>query len=92
MKPPEFLDGARVLEWAWSGDQPFGYMKDDTGQPVFAIHGQAICQYDGQTGFYRFTCDKNWEVVNDSDCDSVEEAKDSAEQMYRVSRSHWNRV
>ena len=92
MKPPEFLDGARVLEWAWSGDQPFGYMNDDTGLPVCAVHGQAICQYDGQHDFYRFTCDKNWDVVNDSPYDSVKEAKDGAEQMYRVSRSHWHQV
>ena len=24
MQPPNEIDGARVIEWAWSGDGPFG--------------------------------------------------------------------
>ncbi len=26
MKPPEYLDGAKVLLWDWSDGQPFGYV------------------------------------------------------------------
>ncbi|MYM58619.1 hypothetical protein GTG28_05220 [Vibrio sp. OCN044] len=24
--PPRQIDGANVIEWAWSGDKPFGYI------------------------------------------------------------------
>jgi hypothetical protein len=92
MKPPEFLDGAKVLEWAWSGSEPFGYMNDTDGIPVYAVYGQAICQYQNHNKFYRFTCDQDWNVVNDFDNDSIEEAKESAAQLYRVPATAWNKA
>jgi hypothetical protein len=42
-EPPDYLDGARVIKWAWSGREPFGYMAHIDGISREAIHGLAIC-------------------------------------------------
>ena len=42
-EPPDELDGARVIQWAWSGSDPFGYIDVvEPGQRI-AIHGLAVC-------------------------------------------------
>ena len=46
--PPATIDNARVLWWAWAGDQPFGLCGD------IEIWGFAICRYDTGT-LYRFS-------------------------------------
>ena len=59
MKPPEYIDGARVLEWAWS-EVPFGELRHNDGSPAAAIHGLAVCQYEGSLHVYRFSCNAHW--------------------------------
>ena len=49
MQPPRQIDGATVLEWAWS-DVPFGYVGGAAG---VAVHGLAICQYEGSSKVVR---------------------------------------
>src|SRR5271163_320580 len=69
MEPPDFVDGARVIKWAWSGQQPFGFVPYEDSTEREEIYGLAICRYDGSTSkepIYRFSCDKNWETVQDS--------------------------
>ncbi len=82
--PPPTIDGARVLWWAWAGDQPFGTSGD------IEVFGFAICQYESGS-LYRFSCDRNWETVNDSDHCDVEEAKAQIPQNYSAAadRIHW---
>lgn len=82
MEPPQELDAARVLEWAWS-DEPFGFVG-----PV-PIHGLAICRYPGAPGVYRFSCDRGWEVQQDQDHDTVEEAKALLPEQYRRVEACW---
>lgn len=89
MKPPQTLDGAAVLEWVWS-DEPFGTLTDEDGTAVCNVHGQAICQYSGGRGYYRFSCDRNWTVVQDSDHETIDEAKDAATQLYNVPPRAWH--
>jgi len=61
MKPPSHIDAARVLEWAWS-EEAFGSVHYSDGGGIAAvIHGLALCQYDGSTEVYRFSCDRAWE-------------------------------
>ncbi|HZY78405.1 MAG TPA: hypothetical protein VFE50_02710 [Cyclobacteriaceae bacterium] len=77
VEPPDELDGAMVICWAWSGEEPFGFISVvDDGKEVdkIAIHGTAICQYEGTDTVYYFICNKDWEVENDTVHNSVERA------------------
>jgi hypothetical protein len=87
--PPPILDGAQVLWWAWSGDTAFGELygaeEDDR-----AVHGFAVCRYDtGQ--IYRFSCNRNWEVVQDMDHATEVDAKASIPINYDATRVRWQR-
>ena len=31
-RPPQYIDNAKVLEWVWSGDVPFGVINSDNGE------------------------------------------------------------
>jgi hypothetical protein len=64
-RPPSHLDGAKVLYWAWSDDQPFDYDLTLACGDDVEIYGFAICTYeDGD--YYLFSCNRQWEVVNDT--------------------------
>lgn len=83
MKPPPLLDGAKVLYWAWSGDQPFG----DMGS--IEIYGFAICIYDSGD-MYRFSCDRRWEVQNDAPAGiDPQKAMDNIPPQYSNRPVHW---
>jgi hypothetical protein len=72
---PDHLDGARVIKWAWSGHKPFGLLPiADSDSDSIEIYGLAICQYDGATSVYMFSCDRDWEVQQDGLYDSVDDA------------------
>ncbi|AWM36508.1 hypothetical protein GobsT_56840 [Gemmata obscuriglobus] len=90
MSPPPLLDGARVLWWAWAGDVPFGQLPGAEGDNRF-VYGFAVCRYDGGR-WYRFTCNKHWEVVQDMDHDDEEEAKADIPTQYDASRVAWHHV
>jgi hypothetical protein len=90
MQPPAFIDGARVIEWAWS-DIPFGVVRYSDGSGIAAqIHGLALCQYDGHRGFYRFSCNADWECEQDSDHESLELAKSEIPTQYRNVQAIWH--
>ena len=89
MTPPEFIDNVKVLHWAYSGDKPFGVLKYSDGTVATEIFGFAICQYEGKQKVYRFSCDKNWEVEQDSDHDSVEDAMNNIPAQYLGQRIIW---
>ena len=84
-RPPNEIDGARVIEWAWSGSSPFGTVP--SAEPP-EIYGLAIATYDNLT-FYRFACDKDWNCIQDSLYDSVDEAKDHLLDQYRNVVANW---
>lgn len=90
MHPPERIDGARVLEWAWS-NVPFGVVPVE-GAEAIAIHGLALCQYDGKTRVYRFSCNREWGCEQDGLYDSLEEAKRELPGQYRRVPVVWRRV
>ena len=89
MKPPSQIDGADVLEWAWS-DVPFGTVGiQGDPAPGTPIHGLAICKYAKSETIYRFSCDANWETEQDADHDSIEQAKEWLPQQYRNAPIVW---
>ena len=79
MKPPKTIDGATIIEWAWSAASPFGEVPGADSPEVF---GLAIATYDGAQ-FYRLSCDKNWQTVQDGLYDSINDAKDQLPDHYR---------
>ena len=88
MKPPQHIDGARVVEWAWS-DEPFGELKDEDGGVAVVIHALAICQYDGSTEVYRFSCNEQWECQQDEPYESVDLAKSELPKQYQRVEAVW---
>jgi anti-anti-sigma regulatory factor len=86
--PPGSIDNADVLEYALS-DQAFGVVADTEGDIVAYIHGLAICRYRGSQDVYRFSCDENWETVQDMVYTSIQQAKDQLPQQYRNAPIQW---
>lgn len=89
--PPGEIDGARVIEWAWSGDKPFGVIRFSSGAIAAEIFGLAICSYsDGL--FYRFSCDRNWNAEHDSVYSTVEEARERLPIQYQEVKPDWRKL
>jgi hypothetical protein len=86
-EPPSEIDGARVIEWAWSGDQPFGEVPGADSPKIF---GLAIAAYDDRA-FYRFSCDEEWETQQDGLYASIDEAKRQLPDQYRNVEAQWMR-
>ncbi len=90
-KPPKEIDGALVIEWAWSGERPFGVVHYSSGDIASEIYGLAICRYINDNKVYRFSCDENWETEQDADYDSLEEAKVNLPAQYQNIKVNWQR-
>ena len=88
-KPPKIIDGAKVIEWAWSGATPFGVLRYSTGEVATEVFGLAICKYPDFDMIYRFSCDDNWETVQDCDYESMAEAKANLPLEYIGSEVVW---
>lgn len=88
-KPANQLDGAKVLVWAWSGATPFGVVRDSLGTVIDEIYGLAICRYASAGVVYRFSCNHHWEVVQDADYVSVDEAKYHLPTKYKMVPVTW---
>ena len=76
---PNYLDNAKVLEHTEKGH--FGFITDynESNTPVVKeICYYAICHYevDGD-GYYIFSCDNQFDVLNDSLLYSVAQCKES---------------
>jgi hypothetical protein len=90
VEPPDDLDGAVVLFWAYSPRVPFFIMEFSDGTPYKPIHGFAICRYKDDSKYYKFSCDREWIVENDIDADSINEAKQIAISQTKE-RINWNK-
>ena len=87
IEPPNELDGAKVIMWAWSGQKPFGLIpmvNSDSDPDSIEIFGLAICQYTDSDSIYRFSCDKNWEVQQDAVYDSIDETLRYLPDQYKL--------
>ena len=89
MKPPSTIDGAKIIEWAWSGSKPFGVVQYKDGQISREIYGLAICRYENSNIIYRFCCDKNWETQQDGDYPSIDDAKKFLPDQYSQVIPQW---
>lgn len=89
IEPPQELDGAKVIKWAWSGHKPFGFVGNDDDHERDIIYGLAICSYGENKGIYRFSCDRNWEVIMDGYYDTIEQALDQLPDQYKNVNADW---
>ena len=89
-EPPDQLDGAKVLYWAWSGDDPFFVMPYSDGSGGIPIYGLAVCQYKSGA-IYRFSCSYEWEVENDSDRETIEDAMSGASGQHDIATVEWQK-
>jgi hypothetical protein len=95
VEPPDNLDGAKVITWAWSGIKPFGHLQivdndtDNNSIDLIEIFGLAICQYDDSDDVYRFSCDKDWEVQQDGVYESVDDAQRQLPDQYKLVTAKW---
>ena len=89
IQPPQELDGAKVIKWAWSGHKPFGFVGNDADTERESIYGLAICSYGDNEGVYRFSCDKNWEVIQDSFYETIEQAIKQLPDQYKNAAANW---
>jgi hypothetical protein len=87
--PPATLDNAHVLWWAWSGEIPFGELPGAEGDDHL-VYGFAVCRYDSGE-LYRFTCNKQWRVLQDMDHGDEESAKAEIPVQYDRTRVVWQR-
>ena len=74
---PDYLDGAKVLEYTDPGD--FGIIEDydDDGLPLAReVRYLAVCAYTGDMARYLFSCDSDYAVIGDACCDTTAECKD----------------
>lgn len=74
---PLSLDGARVLLFTEIDPGVLG------GKPIGFVR-LAICQYEGDSGYYVFWCDRKWNVHNDDHWWSLEAAIEITERALRV--------
>jgi hypothetical protein len=84
--PPPHLDGALVLRYAISQHGAFYHLG---GEAHVAVPAMAICRYDGAREVYLFKCDTDWEVIMDTDCDSVDEAMQTAARQAKSETPVW---
>jgi hypothetical protein len=86
-KPPAQLDGADVLCWVVS--QRDGFYTQAGSDPPIIVVAMAVARYADGGPFYLFKCDRDWQVVQDWDCASVEEARALAAGHSRGEPLEW---
>lgn len=73
---PDFLDGAKVLEYTENGHFGFITDYDEDGNPFEReIRYLALCAYTGHDGCNLFYCDADFDVISDAYGDSAAELK-----------------
>lgn len=89
-KPPSNIDGAQVIEWAYSGEKPFGVIRYESGEVAAEIFGLALCKYLNEDAIYRFSCNAEWETEQDSSYDTIAEAKAQLPAQYQAVKANWH--
>jgi len=59
------------------------------GRLAVPASGLVICQYPGETGYFLFGCNADWETVTDTWHATLEEAKQQAEFEYEGVSATW---
>ncbi|MEK3983314.1 hypothetical protein MHB77_07960 [Paenibacillus sp. FSL K6-3166] len=79
------LDGANV--WIYTANEHcnnYGYVLFEGENKKVGITAFAVAKYDGARGYYLFSCDLDWNVIGDTLHDSLQEAKECAENSSQI--------
>jgi hypothetical protein len=87
LPPPTHLDGAVVLYYAVSRDAAFHTIEE--AGVSHQISTMAIAYYDAGGQVHLFKCTDDWTIVQDWDCESVEDAMRIARQHARAGAPDW---
>lgn len=91
-KAPSEIDGARVGLYTPIDERhrhTGNCRQIVAGELMGAAAGLAICRYDGDTSFYLFGCDREWNVLTDTWHETLEDAKAQAEFEYAGVSATW---
>lgn len=91
-EPPAEFDGARVLAYATFSDTvtPTGRTAHYVGGELIGpAAGLAIVRYDGDSAYYLFYLDADWQVITDTWHPSEASAREQAEFEYCGVTSRW---
>lgn len=83
---PVEIDGARVIKVTKFGD--YGIVDYDSGEEK-EIKNLAICSYGTGHEYYLFACDEDFNVLGDTLHNSIEEAMQTALQLYEKECIEW---
>lgn len=88
---PDYLDGARVLEYTAPGHFGFITDYDDAGNPFDReVRYLAICAYTGSPYLLLFYCDDDYNVITDDCGNSAEDFKRSHRgAIWQVKNTHF---
>ncbi|WP_336785885.1 hypothetical protein [Paenibacillus sp. MMO-177] len=93
MNIPAQLDGARVIMYIENdANHTFTrmlYEEEDGSSNEVLITRLAIVKYEQSNEFYLFLCDTNWEVHQDFDMESIEEAINCSITTFSLNDSDW---
>ena len=93
--PPGEIGGAKVLRYALldKSVRATGSCQHWVqGQIMGPAHALAICQYEGEAGYYLFSCDTRWQSVTDTWHKTIEDAQRQAEFEYEGVSFHLARL
>ncbi len=94
MRPaPPTVSGAIVVCYTSidSRHRHTGNTKQIVGGVVLGpASGLAICQYEGDTAYYLFGCDAEWNSLTDTWHETLEDAKEQAEFEYEGTSNTWS--
>ena len=102
-KPPQYLDGAKVLKYVhinsevpFTGKSNLYFINPDLpkNDPNYStkigrVPNLAICQNEGDSDYLLFYCNKDWGVLFAAGCESVESAIKKAAVDYVGIENNW---
>jgi hypothetical protein len=94
VEAPRMIDGAKVICFT-----PIDLRHRATGncrQIIAGVAqgqaaGLAVCQYEGEDGFYLFGCDVDWNCITDTWCPTLDEVLAQAEFEYVEVSKTWRK-
>ena len=93
--PPKQLGGARLVRWSPIDNRhrPTGNCRHIVlGVLEGVAGGVAIGQYAGETAYYLFGCDAEWNTLTDTWHETLEDALRQAESEYEGVSQTWKIV
>lgn len=92
VESPSELDGARVILYTENdGRGSYGlvyYEDEDREEDITAL---AIWKYPNDQEVYLFACNRFWNVIGDTLHDSIDAAKEFAEDYYEANDIQWRK-